>query len=147
MCNQVKVQIISWNVTLDDGADLIATSHYAPGQKPTHKGIDANKDQSTFFIPCDEGRLAQKASCIGELEKRAQNSQSGEAATAKRQPGEFALSAKGLALKVLLHELGPQPNGRLLTRQADRPATALFYTIGQRHGPGCWWRPAILCRP
>src|SRR6266576_410779 len=70
MCNQEVKFKLFLETALSDGADFIATGHYARvknGQLLT--GLDKNKDQSYFLYRVTENALRKSLMPIGELEK------------------------------------------------------------------------------
>ena len=70
MCNQEVKFKLFLETALEDGADLIATGHYArirDGQLLA--GLDANKDQSYFLYRVTEDALRHSLMPIGDYEK------------------------------------------------------------------------------
>src|SRR5476651_176788 len=70
MCNQEVKFKLFLNTALEDGADLIATGHYArikDGQ--LFVGLDKGKDQSYFLYRVTEAALRCSLMPIGEYEK------------------------------------------------------------------------------
>src|SRR6185295_297100 len=70
MCNQEVKFKLFLDTALEDGADFIATGHYArikDGQLLA--GIDPNKDQSYFLCRVTEDALRHSLMPIGEYEK------------------------------------------------------------------------------
>src|ERR1700753_2146881 len=70
MCNQEVKFKLFLETALEDGADLIATGHYArikDGQLLT--GLDPSKDQSYFLYRVNEKALRQSLMPIGEMHK------------------------------------------------------------------------------
>src|SRR5207245_1259224 len=70
MCNQEVKFKLFLNAALEDGADMIATGHYArslDGQLLT--GVDGNKDQSYFLYRVTSKALSRSLMPIGEYEK------------------------------------------------------------------------------
>lgn len=145
MCNQEIKFKIFLEAALEDGADLIATGHYArvvndDGQAQLLAGLDANKDQSYFLYRVTEAALARSLMPVGEYEKPAVRQLAedfGLATAAKKDSQGICFVGKVGIRDFLLHELGPQPPGAIIDqqgRQIGRHDGALFYTIGQRHG-------------
>ncbi len=141
MCNQEVKFKLFLETALDDGADLIATGHYARvqnGQLLT--GLDNNKDQSYFLYRVTESALRHSLMPIGELEKpavRALAQKLGLVTAAKPDSQGICFVGKVGIKDFLLNELGPQPHGPIIDqagREIGQHDGALFYTIGQRHG-------------
>jgi tRNA-uridine 2-sulfurtransferase len=141
MCNQEVKFKLFLNTALEDGADLIATGHYArikDGQLLA--GIDSNKDQSYFLYRVTEDALRHSLMPIGEHEKpkvRELAKKFGLVTAEKKDSQGICFVGKVGIKDFLLHELGPQPHGSIIDQQGKEIGEhdgALFYTIGQRHG-------------
>lgn len=141
MCNQEVKFKLFLEAALADGADLIATGHYAridDGQLKS--GDDANKDQSYFLYRITEDALRRSLMPIGELEKpavRAKARQLGLYTADKKDSQGICFVGKVGIKEFLLAELGEQPHGDIINEHGQRVGEhdgALFYTIGQRHG-------------
>ncbi len=141
MCNQEVKFKLFLEAALEDGADMIATGHYArikDGKLLT--GIDANKDQSYFLYRVTEDALTKSLMPIGEYEKPAVRELAKKfgLATAEKKDSQGICFVGKVGIKeFLLAELGEQPHGAIID-QANKTIGehdgALFYTIGQRHG-------------
>jgi tRNA-uridine 2-sulfurtransferase len=141
MCNQEVKFKIFLNTALEDGADLIATGHYArtkDGQLLTAK--DTNKDQSYFLYRVTAGALKKSIMPVGELQKPAVRKMAHKLglATADKPDSQGICFVGKVGIKeFLLNELGPQPAGPIIDqagKEIGQHDGALFYTIGQRHG-------------
>lgn len=141
MCNQEVKFKLFLETALNDGADMIATGHYARiknGQLLA--GLDKNKDQSYFLYRVSEEALQKSLMPIGELEKpqvRAIAKQLGLATAEKKDSQGICFVGKVGIKEFLLHELGPQPTGPIVDQSGQTIGNhdgAIFYTIGQRHG-------------
>jgi tRNA-specific 2-thiouridylase len=143
MCNQEVKFKLFLQAALDDGADMIATGHYArikDGRLLT--GLDTNKDQSYFLYRVTEDALRHSLMPIGEYEKphvRELAREFGLSTAEKKDSQGICFVGKVGIKEFLLHELGPQqpgnvvgPDGKVLGRHDG----AIFYTIGQRQGLG-----------
>lgn len=141
MCNQEVKFKLFLEAALEDGADLIATGHYARTQNgQLLTGVDSNKDQSYFLYRVTEDALAHSLMPIGELEKpvvRARARALGLATADKKDSQGICFVGKVGIKEFLLHELGPQPRGPIIDAHGQTIGEhdgAIFYTIGQRHG-------------
>ena len=141
MCNQEVKFKLFLETALADGADMIATGHYArsiDGQLLA--GIDGNKDQSYFLYRVTEDALRHSLMPIGELEKPAvrEIARTYGLATAEKKDSQGICFVGKVGIKdFLLAELGPQQPGAIVDQHDQSIGThdgALFYTIGQRHG-------------
>jgi len=152
MCNQEVKFKLFLDTALSDGADLIATGHYARISKTSHAkttgkpaarlltGIDANKDQSYFLYRVSEDALIHSLMPIGEYEKpmvRKIARQLGLSTADKKDSQGICFIGKVGIKDFLMHELGEQPHGLIIDQYSQVVGEhdgALFYTIGQRHG-------------
>lgn len=156
MCNQEVKFKLFLETALEDGADMIATGHYAriveDGRRKAgdshlpssgfylHAGSDANKDQSYFLYRVSEEVLGKSLMPIGELTKpevRKLAKKLGLATAEKKDSQGICFVGKVGIKDFLLTELGEQPHGAIVDQYGHRIGEhdgALFYTIGQRHG-------------
>jgi tRNA-specific 2-thiouridylase len=141
MCNQEIKFKLFLETALHDGADMIATGHYArvvDGQLLT--GLDSNKDQSYFLYRVTENALRHSLMPIGTLEKpyvREVARKLGLSTAEKKDSQGICFVGKVGIKDFLLAELGPQKPGVVIDtagRELGQHEGALFYTIGQRHG-------------
>jgi tRNA-specific 2-thiouridylase len=141
MCNQEIKFKLFLETALEDGADGIATGHYArikDGKLLT--GLDSNKDQSYFLYRVTESALTHSLMPIGDYEKpkvRELAHDFGLSTADKKDSQGICFVGKVGIKEFLLHELGEQQSGAIID-QHGKPIGehdgALFYTIGQRHG-------------
>lgn len=141
MCNQEVKFKLFLETALEDGADFIATGHYArirEGRLLT--GIDENKDQTYFLYRVTQNALLRSLMPIGEMHKpdvRAKARQLGLATADKKDSQGICFVGKVGIKEFLLHELGEQPHGPIVNQAGETVGEhdgAIFYTIGQRHG-------------
>ncbi len=142
MCNQEVKFKLFLQTALDDGADMIATGHYArtqDGQLLT--AANASKDQTYFLYRVTADALSKSLFPIGDFAtKAAVRSKATELglATADKPDSQGICFVGKVGIKdFLLYELGPQPAGDIVDqagRTIGRHDGAIFYTIGQRHG-------------
>lgn len=141
MCNQEVKFKLFLDTALADGADLIATGHYARIRTAQlWTGVDANKDQSYFLYRMEAEALRRTLMPIGEYEKprvRELARHYGLHTADKKDSQGICFVGKVGIKDFLLHELGPQPPGPIVDQRGQTVGEhdgALFYTIGQRHG-------------
>lgn len=141
MCNQEVKFKLFLDTALEDGADMIATGHYARvqnGQLLT--GVDKNKDQAYFLYRVTEAALRKSLMPIGELAKTEVRRLAKKLglATADKPDSQGICFVGQVGIKeFLLHELGSQSHGPIVDqsgREIGEHDGAIFYTIGQRHG-------------
>lgn len=141
MCNrEVKFKLFL-EACLADGADLIATGHYArikDGKLLT--GLDTNKDQSYFLYRVTKDALRHTLMPIGEYEKpqvREIAEKYGLATAHKKDSQGICFVGKVGIKDFLLYELGEQSRGPIMDQNGETIGEhdgAIFYTIGQRQG-------------
>jgi len=141
MCNQEVKFKLFLDTALSDGADMIATGHYARIQDgKLLTGLDTNKDQSYFLYRVTGYALKRSVMPIGEYEKpqvRELAKKFGLATAAKKDSQGICFVGKVGIKDFLLHELGQQPYGAIIDQHGNHIGEhdgAVFYTIGQRHG-------------
>jgi tRNA-specific 2-thiouridylase len=141
MCNQEVKFKLFLSTALEDGADMIATGHYARVKDgELWAGIDKNKDQSYFLYRVTEDALKHSLMPIGEYEKpkvRELARKFGLSTAEKKDSQGICFVGKVGIKDFLLHELGEQPHGAIINQHGKTIGQhdgALFYTIGQRHG-------------
>jgi tRNA-uridine 2-sulfurtransferase len=141
MCNQEVKFKLFLDTAIEDGADMIATGHYARViGGGLYAGVDAGKDQSYFLYRVTEDALKKSLMPIGEYEKPAVRElakQYGLATAEKKDSQGICFIGKVGIKEFLLAELGEQPHGAIVEQHGvtiGEHDGALFYTIGQRHG-------------
>jgi len=141
MCNQEIKFKLFLDTALEDGADYIATGHYARVKDgKLLVGIDKNKDQSYFLYRVNEEALKKTIMPIGEMEKpkvREIAKRLGLATAEKKDSQGICFVGKVGIKEFLETELGPQKPGEIIDQNGkvlgDHEGS-LYYTIGQRHG-------------
>jgi tRNA-specific 2-thiouridylase len=148
MCNQEVKFKLFLETALSDGADLIATGHYArilrstTGQAVSRlaKAVDDNKDQSYFLYRVTGTALNRTLMPIGEYKKpkvRELARQLGLSTADKKDSQGICFIGEVGIKDFLVHELGEQTSGAIIDKfgkTVGQHDGAIFYTIGQRHG-------------
>lgn len=142
MCNQEVKFKLFLDACLEDGADLIATGHYARtknGQLLTANNPE--KDQTYFLYRATAEALSKSLMPIGEFktkaEVRALANKFGLVTADKKDSQGICFVGKVGIKEFLSHELGPQKPGKIMDSQGQilgEHEGAIYYTIGQRHG-------------
>jgi len=141
MCNQEIKFKLFLDLCLKNGADFIATGHYARtsgGQ--LLKAKDKNKDQSYFLYRVNSKALDRTIFPIGELTKPEVRKQAKRRnlITAEKPDSQGICFVGEVGIKqFLLSELGQQPIGDVIDQHGQVIGNhdgAIYYTIGQRHG-------------
>ena len=142
MCNQEVKFKLFLETALADGADLIATGHYAriqDGQLCTAK--NTSKDQTYFLYRVSQDALRKSLMPIGDfatkVEVRALAQKLGLATADKKDSQGICFVGKVGIKDFLLNELGEQPTGDIIDQHGTvigQHDGAIYYTIGQRRG-------------
>jgi len=141
LCNQdIKFQLFA-ETALADGADLIATGHYArikDGQLIA--AVDTNKDQTYFLHRMPQAALVRTLFPLGELTKPEvrQLAQEFGLPTANKPDSQGICFIGEVGIKDFLEQYieataGPVVRSRDQVEVGQHDGAA-FYTIGQRHG-------------
>jgi tRNA-uridine 2-sulfurtransferase len=141
MCNQEIKFKLFLETALADGADLIATGHYARVDNGRLlQAADTNKDQTYFLYRVDGSALKQALMPIGEYHKPKVRELAAEfgLVTANKKDSQGICFVGPVGMKAFLREYvatvpGPVMLGDMEIGQHDG---AIFYTIGQRSGLG-----------
>ena len=149
MCNQEVKFKLFLDAALADGADMIATGHYArvshsgDNKASLHVAANLDKDQTYFLYRVTEQALAKSLMPIGDIatkaEVRAQAEKRGLATADKKDSQGICFVGKVGVKDFLLHEIGEQAHGAIIDQNGvpiGEHDGAIFYTIGQRQGLG-----------
>lgn len=140
MCNQEVKFKLFLNTALEDGADMIATGHYARIQDgKLLTGLDANKDQSYFLYRVTEDALRHSLMPIGDYEKPQIREMAKKLglATAEKKDSQGICFVGKVGIKEFLQQFVTTVPGNIMNQHGvviGEHDGALFYTIGQRHG-------------
>jgi tRNA-uridine 2-sulfurtransferase len=142
MCNQEVKFKLFLHTALNDGADMIATGHYArikDGQLLA--GIDPNKDQSYFLCRVSEDALRKTFMPIGDYYKPKvrELARTFGLATAEKKDSQGICFVGKVGIKDFLQQFVKGKPGDVIDQQGEvigQHDGALFYTIGQRQGLG-----------
>lgn len=142
MCNQEVKFKLFLNTALTDGADMIATGHYArvkDGKLLCAKNPD--KDQTYFLYRVKGSALKKCLMPIGEYKTKEEIrkiAKSKKLITADKKDSQGICFVGQVGIKEFLeHELGAQKPGKVITddhKIVGEHYGAIYYTIGQRHG-------------
>ena len=148
MCNQEVKFKLFLEMALQDGADMIATGHYAKVARAESRGPraelrkakDQNKDQTYFLYRVTEKALEKTLFPLGGYSKpevRQLAKKFGLVTATKKESMGICFVGKVGIKEFLIYELGPQKPGDIIDQDGKligRHDGAIFYTIGQRHG-------------
>lgn len=142
MCNQEVKFKLFLEAALEDGADMIATGHYARSQNgQLLTGVDANKDQSYFLYRVTQNALQHSLMPIGEYEKPKVRELAKKfgLATAEKKDSQGICFVGKVGIKEFLQQFVTTEPGAIIDQHGKNVGEhdgALFYTIGQRQGLG-----------
>lgn len=144
LCNkEIKFKAFL-DYALSQGADAIATGHYAQirsenGQNKLLKGYDTNKDQSYFLYTLKQKQLAKALFPLGHMTKqevREKAQKAGFVNHAKKDSTGICFIGER-KFKSFLNEYLLAKPGKMMTsdgKEIGRHDGLMFYTLGQRQG-------------
>lgn len=141
MCNQEVKFKLFLEAALEDGADMIATGHYAQVEGATLKmAADTNKDQTYFLYRVTGEALSKTLFPLGGFTKP-------EVREMARARGLFTAGKKDsqgicfvgkIGIREFLSQYVEQKPGDIIDKKTGKIIGhhdgAIFYTLGQRHG-------------
>jgi tRNA-specific 2-thiouridylase len=141
MCNQEVKFKLFLEAAIEDGADMIATGHYARVSDGVLKqAVDKNKDQTYFLYRVTGEAMAKTLFPVGEFTKPQVRKMADErgltTAVKKDSQGICFIGQIGIRDFLSLYvdskpgEIIDKKSGKVLGRHDG----AIFYTFGQRHG-------------
>ncbi len=141
MCNQEVKFKLFLNTALAEGADFVATGHYArvkKGHLLTAKNKD--KDQTYFLYRVSEAALEKSLMPIGDFktktEVRAMAKRLG-LATAEKKDSQGICFVGSVGIREFLSNYVRTKPGEIVDQKGQTVGMhdgAIFYTLGQRHG-------------
>lgn len=141
MCNQEVKFKLFLEAALEDGADMIATGHYARVKDgELLKAVDANKDQTYFLYRVTRQALEKTLFPLGEYEKSEVRTMAEERGlyTATKKDSQGICFVGQIGIREFLSQYVEQTAGSIIDKQSGKVLGqhdgAIFYTIGQRHG-------------
>lgn len=143
MCNQEVKFKLFLETALEDGADMIATGHYArikDGKLLTAKNLD--KDQTYFLYRVKEDALRKSLMPIGEFKTKTEVREMAKKLgliTADKKDSQGICFVGKVGIKDFLSNYVKTKPGKILDQKGEvvgEHEGAIFYTIGQRSGLG-----------
>lgn len=146
MCNQEVKFKLFLETCLEDGADLIATGHYARVNKSNgrpiylHVAKNAEKDQTYFLYRVTEEALSKTLMPIGEFKTKAEVRAVAKKfglVTAEKKDSQGICFVGKVGIKDFLQNYVKTEPGDIKDQSGKvigRHEGAIFYTLGQRHG-------------
>lgn len=144
MCNQEIKFKLFLGAALEQGADMIATGHYAKvvhgDTSSLHVAKNAAKDQTYFLYRVDEEALAKTLFPIGDFETKEEvraRAAEFELPTANKKDSQGICFVGKVGIKEFLRQYVETSPGSIIDnygQEIGQHDGAIFYTIGQRHG-------------
>jgi tRNA-specific 2-thiouridylase len=141
MCNQEVKFKLFLETALEDGADMIATGHYARvNNGQLLKAKDENKDQTYFLYRITKQALEKTLFPLGEFAKTEVRTMAKERGlfTAQKKDSQGICFVGQIGIREFLSQYVETTPGDIIDRQTEQPIGkhdgAIFYTLGQRHG-------------
>lgn len=147
MCNQEVKFKLFLESSLEDGADFIATGHYARVRHAEEapraellQAVDTNKDQTYFLYRVTEKALEKTLFPLGEYTKPQVREMAKERGlyTAGKKDSQGICFVGQIGIREFLGQYVEQVAGSIIDKQTGKVLGmhdgAIFYTIGQRHG-------------
>ena len=141
MCNQEIKFKLFYEVSMEQGADFIATGHYARVKDgKLLRAADENKDQTYFLYRISEEALSHTLFPIGDMLKPDVKKLAAEKGlhNAYRKESMGVCFVGDVGMDDFLKEYFPITPGDIIDAETGEKLGvhegAVFYTIGQRHG-------------
>ena len=141
MCNQEVKFKLFLDASLEDGADMIATGHYAQAQEGVLKqAADSNKDQTYFLYRVRGKALCKTLFPLGEYTKPQVREMAKERGlyTAGKKDSQGICFVGKVGIRDFLSQYVEQQPGKIIDKKTGNVIGqhdgAIFYTLGQRHG-------------
>ena len=141
MCNQEVKFKLFLEAALEDGADMIATGHYARVEDGQLKmAEDTLKDQTYFLYRVTKAALQKTLFPLGNYNKSDVRAMAAERGlyTARKKDSQGICFVGQIGIREFLSEYVEQTAGAIIDTQTGltigQHDGALFYTLGQRHG-------------
>ena len=141
MCNQEVKFKLFLDTSLADGADMIATGHYAQTKDgKLLQAIDDNKDQTYFLYRVTTEALAKTLFPLGSFTKPQVREMAKERGlyTASKKESMGICFVGRVGIREFLGQYVETVPGNIIDKETSKILGqhdgAIFYTIGQRHG-------------
>lgn len=141
MCNQEVKFKLFLEAALEDGADLIATGHYAQVEDGVLKmATDTNKDQTYFLYRVTGAALTKTLFPLGGYTKPEvrQMAEARGLFTAAKKDSQGICFVGKIGIREFLGQYVEQAPGQIIDAPTGKLLGhhdgAIFYTLGQRHG-------------
>jgi tRNA-specific 2-thiouridylase len=141
MCNQEVKFRLFLDAALEDGADMIATGHYAQVENGVLKrAVDGNKDQTYFLYRVTHEALEKTLFPLGGYTKPEvrEMARARGLFTAGKKDSQGICFVEQIGIREFLSEYVQTKPGKIVEKETGKVLGhhdgAIFYTLGQRHG-------------
>ncbi len=141
MCNQEIKFKLFLETALEDGAEFVATGHYARTENgELQLAEDANKDQTYFLYRVTKKALEKTLFPLGGYNKPEVRKMAEERGliTARKKDSVGICFVGQIGMREFLSQYVTTNSGNIIDKQTGkvlgRHDGAIFYTLGQRHG-------------
>lgn len=141
MCNQEVKFKLFLETALADGAEMIATGHYARTEGgQLMRAIDDNKDQTYFLYRVGKEALEKTLFPLGEYTKATvrEMAEARGLVTAAKRDSQGICFVGSIGIKEFLSQYVTAESGDIIDQDTDKVIGehegAIYYTLGQRHG-------------
>lgn len=140
MCNQEVKFKLFLETSIAEGADYIATGHYAKVQNgKLLRAKDSNKDQTYFLYRISKKALKNVLFPLGDLTKTGVREIANKhgLVSANRKESMGICFVGNVGIKDFLGQYVETRPGKIFDQKGNRVGEhdgAIFYTVGQRHG-------------
>jgi tRNA-specific 2-thiouridylase len=141
MCNQEVKFKLFLDAALEDGADMIATGHYARVENGVlQQAVDTNKDQTYFLYRVTGQALRKTFFPLGGFTKPQvrEMAQARGLFTAGKKDSQGICFVGKIGIRDFLSQYVEQKPGTIIDKKTGAVLGmhdgAIFYTLGQRHG-------------
>lgn len=141
MCNQEVKFKLFLETALADGAEMIATGHYAKTKDgELHRAVDDNKDQTYFLYRVTHEALEKTLFPLGGYTKPIvrEMAEARGLLTAGKRDSQGICFVGSIGIKDFLSQYITAEPGKIIDRDSDERVGehegAVYYTLGQRHG-------------
>ena len=141
MCNQEIKFKLFLETALEDGADMIATGHYARVKDGRlYRAKDEGKDQTYFLYRVNSDALAKTIFPLGDYLKQEVREMAEQRGlwTAQKKESMGVCFVGNVGMREFLSQYVTTHPGDIIEKETGRKVGlhdgAIYYTIGQRHG-------------
>lgn len=141
MCNQEVKFKLFLETALEQGADMVATGHYARVKDGNLlQAVDDNKDQTYFLYRVDSSALQKTLFPLGEFTKPIVRKMAEERGlyTAGKKDSQGICFVGQIGIREFLNQYVQPESGDVIDKATGkvlgRHDGAIYYTLGQRHG-------------